>query len=291
VDTSSVIALLNVTALVTIMLSMGLQVRLEDLLASARPTHRLVLGLVANYVLVPIVTQGLLYLFRANPMVSVGFFVLAVCPGAPVGPPITAIARGNVPWSIGIMVILAGLSALLSPALLSLLLGRIAPEGGLHIDYLVILRTLLLTQMLPLALGLGIHHIAPRLTRWIARPISRLANVMLLVLVGLIVAAQYETLAAIRLRGWTGMTLLLLASLGIGWLCGGPDAAIRRTMALTTATRNAAVGLVIVTSNFAKTPAVTAVVAYALVSTLGALAIATLLGRFVPLQRRSAPAG
>jgi BASS family bile acid:Na+ symporter len=44
------------------------------------------------------------------------------------------------------------------------------------------------------------------------------------------------------------MSLLLLASLGIGWFCGGSDIAIRKALAVTTAARNPAVGLVIVTS-------------------------------------------
>lgn len=290
-DTPSLITLLNVTALVTIMLSMGLQVEFEDVLASARPARLLVLGLLANYVLVPAVTLGLLYVFQANPMVSVGFFILAVCPGAPIGPPITAIARGNVPWAIGMMLILAGLSALLSPALLGVLSAQIAPESNLHINFLAIVRTLLITQLLPLALGLGVHHVAPRLTQGIVKPVGLLANALLLALVGLIVAAQHETLAAIRLRGWTGMSLLLLASLGIGWLCGGPDLATRRAMAVTTATRNAAVGLVIVTSNFAGTPAVTAVVAYGLISTVGALGCALLFGQSTAIEPKNAHVG
>jgi bile acid:Na+ symporter, BASS family len=109
---------LNVTALVTIMLSMGLQVNIQTVFASARRTRLLMLGLLANYVLVPAITLGLLFLFQANPLVSIGFMILAVCLGAPLGPPITAIARGNVPWAIGMMLILAGLSASLSPALL-----------------------------------------------------------------------------------------------------------------------------------------------------------------------------
>lgn len=75
------------------------------------------------------------------------------------------------------------------------------------------------------------------------------------------------------------MLLLLGASLGIGWVLGGPDQATRKTLALTTAARNAAVGLVMVSSSFAGTPAVTAVVAYALASILGALACAVMLGR------------
>ena len=223
-DTPSLITLLNVTALVTIMLSMGLQVKFEDVLASARPARRLVLGLLANYVLVPAVTLGLLYVFQANPMVSVGFFILAVCPGAPIGPPITAIARGDVPWAIGMMLILAGLSALLSPALLSVLSG---PDCARDCNV-----THQLSGDCP---DLADHSIAA-LWRWvwafttwrqvdprIVKPVGLLANALLLALVGLIVATQYETLAAIRLRGWTGMSLLLLASLGIGWLCGGPD--------------------------------------------------------------------
>jgi len=283
------ISLLNVLALVTIMLSMGLQVNIQAVLDSVRPARLVLVGMLVNYVVVPAVTLGLLYVFQADPMVSVGFFVLAVCPGAPVGPPITAIAKGNVPWAVALMVILAGLSAFLSPALLGVWLDRVAPDGDWHVDYRAIVRTLLITQMLPLTLGLGIRQWAPKLTEWIAKPVSRLANLLLLALVGLIVAIQHQTLAAIRLKGWAGMSLLFLASLGIGWLFGGRDLPTRKAMALTTTTRNAAVGLVIVTSNFADTPAVTAVVAYALVSTVGALGIALVFGKLAAIQLDNAP--
>jgi BASS family bile acid:Na+ symporter len=108
-----------------------------------------------------------------------------------------------------------------------------------------------------------------------------LANVLLLALVAMIVATQYEMLAAIRLRGWIGMGLLLAASLGIGWLCGGRNLKIRKALAVTTASRNVAIGLIIAGSNFAHTPAVTAVVAFGLVSILGTLGGAALSGRFL----------
>lgn len=75
------------------------------------------------------------------------------------------------------------------------------------------------------------------------------------------------------------MGLLVVAGLGLGWSCGGPGGACRRALATTTATRNVALGLVIVGSNFAGTPAVTAVVAYGLLSILGALGFALLVGR------------
>lgn len=279
-DPATLTNLLIVAALMAVMLSMGLKVTFAEVVASARQTRLVLFALLANFVLVPLVTVGLLYGFGANQRVSVGFLILAVCPGAPVGPPFTAIARGNVSCAIGLMVILAALSALLAPALLTVLLTPLAPASDLHIDYLAIVRSLLVSQMLPLGIGLAIHHWAPRLTRRIDRPVGLLGNLLLLAGVGLILATQYESLSVVRLRAWAGMLLLLAASLVIGWLCGGPTRATRKALALTTALRNVAVGLVIVSANFAGTPAVTAVVAYALVSIFGALGCAFLFRKW-----------
>jgi BASS family bile acid:Na+ symporter len=284
--TSTIITLLNVSALCAIMLSMGMKVTLDSLLATARRTRLLVLGLLASYVLVPTVTVGLLCLLQTSADVSVGFLILAVCPGAPFGPPITGVSRGNVSAAIGLMLVLAGPSAFLTPMLLGLLMSWIAPASDLHIDSLALVKTLLLTQMLPLALGLVLNHRAPGLVDRIVKPVSVLANVLLVALIGLILATQYESLAAIRLSGWVGMSLLFLASLCIGWVCGGADITTRKATAITTATRNAAVALAIATSNSAGTPAVTAVVAYGLFSTLCALGCAALLGRLGDVEPR-----
>ena len=87
---------------------------------------------------------------------------------------------------------------------------------------------------------------------------------------------EYESLSAIRARGWIGMLLLLSASLGIGWLCGGPGRATRKALAVVTASRNAAVALVIVSNNFAGTAAITAAIAFARVSILATLGAAIL---------------
>lgn len=276
-DQATLVKLLTMSGLIAMMLSMGFKVTFADILASIRQPRQVTMGLLANFVLVPATTIGLLYLFDANPMVSAGFLILAVCPGAPVGPPFAALAKGDVHYATGQMVILAGLSALLSPALLGVLLGRLLPAGEMRIDYLSIVGTLLMSQMLPLGIGLGLHHRAPHLTHRIARPVTLLANVLLMGVVALVLAMEYSTLALIRPRGWFAMFLLLAISLGIGWLCGGPGRSTRKSLAITTASRNAAVALVIVSSNFANTPAVTAVVAFALVSIFATLGCAVLL--------------
>jgi bile acid:Na+ symporter, BASS family len=265
---------LTVAGLIAIMLSMGFKVRYDEVLGSIRQYRLVASGLVANFVLVPAATAALLYLLNPNPMVAVGFLILAVCPGAPVGPPFAAVARGDAAYATGLMVILAGLSALVSPFLLGALLARLLPASQLQIDHLAIAATLLVSQLLPLALGLGVHHWAPKFTSRVAKPIDLAANLLLLGAVVFVLVSEYESLRTIKFRDWMGMFLLLAASLAIGWICGGSDLTKRKSLAVTTAIRNAAVALVIASSNFANTGAVTSVVAYAFVSIFATLGCA-----------------
>lgn len=271
------IVVLNVAALGTLMLSMGLQVSFATAWASARPLPLIIRCILANFVLVPAMALALLYAFHAHPLVWIGFFILAVCPGAPVGPPLTALANGNLSLAIAMMILLAGLSTILAPSLLSIFLAWALPESNLHVEFLAVVRTLLVAQLLPLALGFAVHHFAPRLTQRLVRPVGLLANVLMLALIAVIIVSEYHTLADIKWKGWSGMVLLLGASLAIGWLLGGPDRSNRTALAVTTGPRNAAVGLAIATGNFAGTPAVTAVVAYGIASMIGTLVFAVAL--------------
>jgi BASS family bile acid:Na+ symporter len=276
-DGEGVVKLLNVSALVTLMISIGMTVTVQDVAASARRMGSATLGVIANYALVPAATVGLLAAFQPDPFVSAGFLILAVCPGAPLGPAFARLARGDVSMATGLMFILAGLSAVISPALLGLLLDWAAPNHKFNIAFFPILFTLLLSQMLPLAFGLALHYWRPGLVQMAARPVRSLANILLVALIAMIIFDQYETLAAIHGRAWAGMAALSIGSLAIGWICSGSDVFRRKAMALTAATRNVAVGLVIVGGSFAETPAVTAVVAYGLFSTLVALVCSFLL--------------
>ena len=207
-------------------------------------------------------------------MVAAGFLILAVCPGAPYGPPLAGIARANVPVAVGLMVILAGSSAIISPVLLGMLLPWVAGGEAPRIDLVGMVGALLITQLLPLLLGLVVRHWRPRLAEKLLSPFELVSKILNLSAAGLILGTQFHMLTEIRIRGFAGMLLLLAASLVIGWLAGGSGRDNRKTMALTTSLRNVGVGLVIVTGNFAGTPAVSAALAYGIVEVFGSLLVA-----------------
>jgi BASS family bile acid:Na+ symporter len=281
-DTAALTKWLNLVALIAIMLSIGLKVSIHQIVAAARDVPVVLRSVAANFVAIPLVTVALLYWFDAAPLVSAGFLILAVCPGAPVAPRFAEIARADVAVATGTMAILGGLSALVTPLLLISLLGWLSLDTEVRVKSTEIVTILCFTQLLPLALGIAVRERLPGLATKLAKPVTSLANLLLLAVVVMILAVQFQTLAALRVRGWFGMTLLLAASLSIGWLCGGMKAPTRRALAVTTGVRNTAVGLFIASSNFPNTPAVTAVIAYAVFSLLGTLGCAVVWAKFPP---------
>jgi bile acid:Na+ symporter, BASS family len=281
--------LINVLVTITLiemMVAIGLGVTFVDLAGVARNWRLVGRAALANYVCVPAATVGLLLLFNAQAMVAAGFLILAVCPGAPYGPPFTAIARGNVAVAVGLMVILAGSSALIAPILLHYLLPLTSGNEPLTVDATRIAVTLLVTQLVPLGAGVAVRQWRPSLAERLRKPAGLVSKVLNLLAVGFILIAQFNLLAEIRLRAFLGMLALLIAGWAAGWLLGGRERDCRKAMTLTTSLRNVGVGLVIATGAFAGTPAVTATLVYGLFEVIGSLLLAVWWGRRA-LARRS----
>jgi len=256
--------LINVLVTITLiemMVAIGMNVTMVDLIGVVRDWGLVARATLANYVFVPAMTVGLLFLFDPHPMVSAGFLILAACPGAPYGPPFAAIAKGNIPVAVGLMAILAGSSAILAPVLLYYLLPLVSENEPLTVDAARIVGTLLFTQLMPLCFGVALRQWYPLLADRLQKPATSISKLLNVTVVALILVVQFRLLTDIRPRGLAGMLALLIAGWMVGWLLGGFDREARRTMTLTTSMRNVGVGLVIASGAFGGTPAVTATLA------------------------------
>lgn len=277
-----VINLLVTIALIELMAAIGLGVKPADVAVVVRDRQLMVRAAVANYVCVPAAAVGLLLWFHAPPMIAAGFMIAAVCPGAPYAPPFTAMARGNVAVAVGLMVVLAGSSAIVAPLLLRSTLPVVSGSQTLSIDAGRMLLTLLLTQLLPLCAGLAVRAGRPQLADRMLKPANRLSVLLNLSAIGLIVGVHFRVLLAIRPVGYLGMLALVLTALAAGWLLGAPGEGNRKAMAVSTAVRNVGVGLVIAGGSFPGTPAVTATLAFGLFQTVVLALIALGWGRLAP---------
>jgi predicted Na+-dependent transporter len=85
-------------------------------------------------------------------------------------------AKGNVADAVGLMVILAGSSAICTPLLLRFLLPLLAESQTLRVDGLKVVLTLLVTQLLPLFAGLSVRQWHPSLAHKLKHPADRVAK-------------------------------------------------------------------------------------------------------------------
>jgi len=277
--------LINILAAITLiemMVTIGLGVTLSDVLRVSRSWSLVARAVLANYILVPAAAVGLLLLFRANPLVAVGFLVAAICPGAPYGPPLTAMAKGNVPVSVGLMVILAGSSAIVAPLLLQFLLPLVAGDTPLTISVVKIIGTLLGAQLLPLCVGLLLRHQYPSLADKLRGPAGVLSASLNLLMLAVILFVQFRVLAEIRFIGYVGMLSLLIITMASGALVAKRTPEERKGMVITTSVRNVGVSLVIVSGSFPGTAAITSATVYALFQTIVMVLVALAWGRLTP---------
>jgi BASS family bile acid:Na+ symporter len=301
--TDQVISILAAITLFELMVAIGLNATLSDVAGVVRNWRLVGRAALANYVCVPAAAVLVLLLFRplapdqANyAFVAAGFLMAAVCPGAPYGPPFTGMAKGNVGVAVGLMVILAGSSALVAPLLLQALLPLLMvslpplPEGSaLRIEALRIVLTLLITQFLPLCIGLAVGHWLPRLAARLKRPANLLSVVLNVATLGVILTVQWAMLITIPLVAFAGMLVLVMAALGAGWLLSGPRKEHHTAMAMAAGMRNVAVSMVIATASFPGTKAVTAATAFALFQTIVVALLALGWGRLASPKNAGRP--
>jgi BASS family bile acid:Na+ symporter len=98
------------------------------------------------------------------------------------------------------MVILAGSSAVVSPLLLQGLLPLVASGKAARIDPFGMMSALLITQLLPLLLGLLVRHRRPQLAERLLGPFELASKVLNLSAAGLILATQFQML--VQIHAW-----------------------------------------------------------------------------------------
>jgi bile acid:Na+ symporter, BASS family len=259
-DTAAKFAVL--AFVVTSMAAAGLGLTVAAVAAPLR-RGRLVAGaLVANFVIAPAVAYGLTRVVPLAEPYAVGLILLGGAAGAPFLPRLAAAARGDVAFSVGLMLLLMVGTVAFIPVALPLMI------PGLEADPWPLLRPLLLTMLLPLAAGMGLRRWAPGWSASVRPSVERISTVSmaaaLMLLIGLNAGPMLGTLGSGA--ALTAVVFVALAT-AAGYALGGPVGETRSVLGVGTGQRNVAAALVVATQNFTDP----GVVVMLLVSTIAGL--------------------
>jgi bile acid:Na+ symporter, BASS family len=256
------------------MLAMGLGLTVGQVVAPLRNARLVLLSLLVNFVLMPLGALALAAVFRLDEPLGVGLLLLGAAAGAPFLPKLAQIAKGNLAFGVGLMVLLMVVTVGYLPLVLPLLL------PGVSVNPAKIARSLFLLMLLPLAGALAVNAYFADVAARTKPLLDRLSNLGLILLVLLITVTNVNNvLSVFGTRGILAGLLFIAIGFVLGWLLGGPYANTRRVLALGTAQRNIAAALVVGSQSFSDPKVVVMVVVVAIVSLLILMPLSQQLGK------------
>lgn len=284
--TEALSLLFNLSVLIfvlTSMFGMGLSLTLKQVFAPMRNVSLVLRALAANFILSPLLAFALAKVIGLDQQLATGLFILGVAAGAPLLAKFAELAKGDLAFTLGLMVLLMVVTIIYAPLVLPLLMPDV------QIDVWGMIRSLVLTMLLPLAAGLFIkaryESLAESLSPYMSQA-SSLTLMMQLVL-GLFLTVG-DLLGVIGTGAILAALLFLAGNMVFGWLLGGPGRDTRVVVTVGTAQRNVSAAMLIVVQNFSEPQVLLMVLTGAAVMLVGSTLVA---GEFGKRSQATAPAG
>ena len=181
---------------VSSMLAMGAGLTVSGISEPLRNVRLVVLALLANFVLMPLGALALAKMLWLDEPFGLGLLLLGCAAGAPFLPKLAELAKGNLAFAVGAMVLLMVVTVGFLPVVLPLLI------PGVAVDPWKIARSLVLLMLLPLAIGLALKARYGDLAARVKPALDWISNVSIILLVCLITAANiYKVLQVFGTRG------------------------------------------------------------------------------------------
>ena len=244
--------LMNLSVLVfviTSMLAMGFNLTVRQIVGPLRNARLVILALLANFILVPILAYVILLIIPLDQGLATGLILMATAAGAPFLPKLAQAAKGNMAFSVGLMVLLMVVTIIYMPLVLPLLL------QGVEVDAWAIAKSLIFLMLIPLIIGLFVKARYDSTAETLQPHMSTISTAAIVVLMVLGIVLNFSSIIGIiGTGGIVAILIFLIGALVMGYFLGGSDANVRSVLGLGTAQRNLSAAIVVAAQNFSDDP-------------------------------------
>ncbi len=239
-------------ALMLVMFGVALGLRVSDFRYLLDRPRVFVGGVVAQVLLLPLLTFGLIHLLAPPPSIALGMIVVACCPGGSVSNLLTYLSRGNVAVSVALTATSSLLAALLTPAMTLFWAQAYAPTAellkSLDVSPLLFVAQTTLLLAIPLVAGMVVRARAPDVAERMRRYMTMIGASVLIGTIIYGIAYFYPVL-------WPAIGLLasiVVVHNGVAFLGGAAagllvsrQAAVRRALTFEIGIQNSGLALII----------------------------------------------
>lgn len=254
----------------TLMLAIGVNLSFRQLISLWRRPGLLLRSLLAVIVLVPLVVLLLLRWLDLPLAVATGLAVLAAAPGAPLTTKRSQMAGGSLVHTASLQLTLALLAVMITPFTLAIFYALYDIQTG-SVTSLEVARQIALVQLLPVSLGLLVQRFGPKLVAMIGKPLNVIANVLFVALVVVALIPGFRMIAHLGALPILAIVIMVVVSLIIGHILGGPALDERSDLAIASIARNIGLALFITTLSGVEREIIPTLLAYMILGAIVAI--------------------
>jgi len=236
-----------------IMFGVALDLRWQDFARVVASPKGPLIGLVAQFVLLPALTFVLVLILHPAPSIGLGMILISACPGGNVSNFLTYLAKGNTAMSVTMTAISTVVAVVFTPLNLAIW-GSLNPDTAailtaIQVEATDIFETILVILGIPTALGMGCAYLLPAVARRLHTPFKVFSIVAFLTFVGIAFCQNFEVF--VHYVGWVAFAVFLHNGMAlstgyrVAWFCGLPEGD-RRAISIEVGIQNSALGLALV---------------------------------------------
>lgn len=235
-----------------VMFGMGLTLTGSDFREVVRQPRDVLIGVLAQFIIMPGVAYALCVLMHLPPEIAVGVILVGCCPGGTSSNVMTFLARGDLPLSVTI----TSCTTLLAPVVTPFLIWVFAKQW-IEIDPFAMFISIVKIVLIPIGLGVLIHSIFGEKVEAFGAVMPLISVTAIAVIVAAVVAATASKLLAVG----PFVFLVVVLHNGFGYLFGylvakftGMSLAKRKCLAIEAGMQNSGLGVALATTHFAAMP-------------------------------------
>jgi BASS family bile acid:Na+ symporter len=240
-------------AMAFLMFSVALDVRFSDFKQVANFPKSIAVGLLAQFLVFPLLTLGIIAVFQPPVSVSMGMVLVAMCPSGNMTNFLVHFAKANVPLSVTLNAIIILSATFVTPAGF-LFWSKFIPESeairqSFELSFLDMALIIVELIVIPLLLGIWLNQNRPKMVARIRPWAQRLSLIIFFAILFLALLGNRQNIV-----DYLGMIFLLVAvhnavALGNGFVLGTLfklPKIDRRTLAFEGGIHNTAMGLLLI---------------------------------------------
>ena len=190
------------------MLGVGLDLRWKDFKSLKSFKRSAIIGLLFQFALLPAIAYSVTRILQLPISVSLGFILLATCPGGNLSNFFAHASKGNAALSVGMSGISTILSIILTPLNFTFW-GNLHPDSAsiletIHIDPIETAKTIIWLTIIPSIVGMILAKQTPKLARILRKPI-KLFSVSTLVIMLIVTFIQYPSILPYLIPTYPGV--------------------------------------------------------------------------------------